>query len=251
MGLENIMSQEELKENFTEFGNYNIIYYGSTFGKGLHLGHFCILYPNLRLDDGIQISDRVTIGENPEENLQTCIGENSKIFSGAMIQSGVKSGKNLILATNAVIRKSSELGEKVIIGLGSEIGSNVKIGSDVKMNSHVFVPDYSEIGDHTYLGPYVVVTNTLHPRCPELWQCIKQTGVKVHDYAKIGAGSLLLPGVEIGEHAIVGAGSVVTKDVNPYEVVIGNPAKKLKDAREITCRDEINLISGSPYYTKK
>jgi acetyltransferase-like isoleucine patch superfamily enzyme len=97
----------------------------------------------------------------------------------------------------------------------------------------VFVPEFSELEDGCWLGPNVVVTNALHPLCPKVKDCLK--GATIRRGAKIGAGVVLLPGVTIGEMALIGAGAVVLSDVPARAVMVGNPARQVKDVDDLTC----------------
>ncbi len=84
------------------------------------------------------------------------------------------------------------------------------------------------------MGPNVVFTDDPHPmNCPRYKDC--KGGAVVRRLARIGANATILPGVEIGENALVGAGSVVVDDVPPGAVVVGNPARVIKNVGELTC----------------
>ena len=84
------------------------------------------------------------------------------------------------------------------------------------------------IEDEVFIGPHAVLTNDLHPHAVGDWEI---TPTLIKKGASIGAGAVVVCGVTIGEGAMVGAGAVVTKDVAPHTLVIGNPAKKIKDLR--------------------
>lgn len=101
------------------------------------------------------------------------------------------------------------------------IGNNVKIGNHCKVQAFSFIPDGVIIGDGVFVGPRVTFCNDKHPPSTTWEQTV------VGDYVSIGAGAVILPGVTLKKHAIVGAGAVVTKDVESYTVVVGNPARVL------------------------
>jgi len=127
-----------------------------------------------------------------------------------------------------------EIGDDVKIGTFVEIQKGAKIGNRCKISSHSFVCEGVILEEEVFVGHNVTFINDRYPRATNEegqlqteadWQCIPTV---VKKGASIGSGSTLLCGITVGEHAIVGAGSVVTKDVPPYSVVVGNPAKVLK-----------------------
>jgi len=119
----------------------------------------------------------------------------------------------------------SNIGAGTTIGAFTEIGG-ATIGIDCKIQAHVFIPPGTEIGDSVFIGPGVRFCNVKKPNPCQKAACYN--GVIVGFGVSIGAGAIILPGVSIGVDAIIGAGAVVTKDVGPWETVVGNPARKIK-----------------------
>ncbi len=116
--------------------------------------------------------------------------------------------------------------------LGYKVGNDVYFPSDLVITQN-FVDNQTtvELGDRVAIAPRVTIVGLSHANRSRVRQMIeKQTiGVKICNDCWIGAGAIILNGVTIGDGAIVGAGAVVTKDVEPYTVVAGNPARKIKD----------------------
>ena len=112
-------------------------------------------------------------------------------------------------------------------------GRHVHFGSDIYLNSNcTFVDDgHIYVGDKTMFGPNVMVLTASHPLDPKLRELGLQYNKDVHigNNVWIGAGAIILPGITIGDNSIVGAGAVVTKDVPSNVVVVGNPAKIIKN----------------------
>ena len=112
-------------------------------------------------------------------------------------------------------------------------GRHVHFGSDIYLNSNcTFVDDgHIYVGDKTMFGPNVMVLTASHPLDPKLRELGLQYNKDVHigNNVWIGAGAIILPGITIGDNSIVGAGAVVTKDVPSTVVVVGNPAKIIKN----------------------
>jgi len=126
------------------------------------------------------------------------------------------------------------IGDNSKIGTFVEIQKNASIGKNVKVSSHTFICEGVQIEDEVFVGHNVSFINDKYPRATgrdrELqteadWHVIETV---VKRGASIGTSSTVLCGVTIGEYAVVGAGSVVTRDVPPYTVVAGNPARILK-----------------------
>lgn len=134
------------------------------------------------------------------------IGEGTKIWHFCHIMSGAKIGSNCSLGQNV------NVGGKAVIGNGVKIQNNVSVYDDVVVEDDVF------------LGPSMVFTNVINPRAfVQRKNEYKRTVLKKG--CSIGANVTIVCGVTIGEYALVGAGSVVTKDVPPYALVYGNPAR--------------------------
>lgn len=124
------------------------------------------------------------------------------------------------------ILEHSYIGEYCIIGQNCAIGPKAKIGNRVKIQNNVSLYEGVICKDDVFIGPSVVFTNVLNPRSfIERKNEFKQTILKKG--CTIGANSTIICGVTIGEYALIGAGSVVTKDVKPYALLVGNPARQI------------------------
>jgi UDP-2-acetamido-3-amino-2,3-dideoxy-glucuronate N-acetyltransferase len=127
-----------------------------------------------------------------------------------------------------------EVGDDTKIGAFVEIQKGAKVGRRCKISSHSFICEGVTIEDEVFIGHNVTFINDRFPRAAtgegqlqtdDDWECVPTL---IKRGASIGSSATLLCGVVVGEGAIVGAGSVVTKDVPPYTVVAGNPARVLK-----------------------
>ena len=155
------------------------------------------------------------------------IGKNCTIRSGVIIYDNVTLGNNVKTGHNVLIREKTTVGNNTLIGTNAVVEENCKIGYNVSIQSDVYIPANCTIEDYVFLGPCVVITNDKYPIREELPHSDLK-GALIRKGASIGANTTILPGIEIGEGAIVGAGSVVTKNVKAWEIVAGNPAKKIK-----------------------
>lgn len=133
------------------------------------------------------------------------IGKNSRIWGFSHIFS------------DAVIGENCNICEHVLIE------NDVVIGNNVTIKSGVYIWDGISIEDNVFVGPSVTFINDKNPRSKQYPEKFDKTFIK--ENASLGANSTIMCGITIGASATVGAGSMVLKDVNSYEVVVGNPAK--------------------------
>ncbi len=189
------------------------------FYAGVNLGKDCI------------VEDYCILGVPPkgkkEGEIKTSIGPGANLRSHTVIYAGNRIGKGFQTGNKVNIRELNEIGDNVSIGTLSVIEHHVKIGNNVRIHSQVFIPEYSVLEDNAWLGPNVVLTNSKYPLSPGAKKNLK--GPIIRKGAKIGANSTILPGVVIGKNALVGAGTVVVRDVPDNGVVVGNPARLIKD----------------------
>lgn len=111
------------------------------------------------------------------------------------------------------------IGDDCNIGAFVEIGKGVVIGDRVRVGAHTFIPTGVTIESDCFVGPRVTFTNDKYPPSDEWGYIVVKRG------AALGAGTVVLPGVVIGECSMIGAGSVVTRNIPPYCVAIGVPAR--------------------------
>jgi len=190
---------------------------------------------NVILGKNVKIQKNVSIGVFPLDSKGLVeIGDNSLIRWGTIIYKNVKIGSKFKTGHHVLIRENTIIGKNVVVGTLSVIDGNTKIGNNVSIQTGVYIPMNTLIEDDVFIGPHAILTNDKYMINPQVYS--KRPVLKgpiIRRGSRIGAGAIILPGVEIGEYSIVGAGAVVTKNVPPYSVVVGNPARKIKDSREI------------------
>lgn len=136
------------------------------------------------------------------------IGENTKIWHFSHILSGSNIGNNCSFGQNCVV------------------GPNVKIGSGVKVQNNVSIYEGVEIENAVFIGPSAVFTNVTNPRAFIVRKSeFKKTLLKYG--CTIGANATIVCGVTIGEYALIGSGAVINRDVKPYALMVGVPAKQI------------------------
>ncbi|KYC45165.1 MAG: UDP-N-acetylglucosamine acyltransferase [Candidatus Methanofastidiosum methylothiophilum] len=145
------------------------------------------------------------------------------VHETAEISKGATIGKNSKIWHQSQIREGAKIGENCIISKCVYIDFNVKIGNNVKIQNGVSVYHGVEVEDDVFLGPHMTFTNDLYPRAfNNNWELVSTL---VKKGASIGANATIICGIIIGEYAMIGSGAVVTKNVPPYGLVFGNPAK--------------------------
>ncbi len=165
--------------------------------------------------------------EEIDSMLEGCeLGKNVHIRSWTVIYEKSLLGNHVETGHNVLIRENTVIGEKTIVGSGTIIDGNVVIGSRVRIESGVYIPPNTTIGNNVFIGPRAVFTNDKYPASKKL------VGAKVGDDSVIGANSTIIAGINIGEGAVIAAGSVVTRDVPPFKVVAGVPARIVGEREE-------------------
>jgi acetyltransferase-like isoleucine patch superfamily enzyme len=128
-----------------------------------------------------------------------------------------------VTGVRVLVRERTRLGAGCVVGSSTIVEGDVDIGDEVVLQSGVYVPTHVTIGDRVFIGPRAVLTNDKFPlrrRAEYLPE-----GPVIEDDASIGANATLLPGVRVGRGAMVAAGAVVTRDVPPWTLAVGVPAR--------------------------
>ena len=144
----------------------------------------------------------------------------------AVIDEGCEIGEDTKIWHFSHIMANCEIGLKCNIGQNVVVSPDVKLGNNVKVQNNVSIYSGVICEDDVFLGPSMVFTNVTNPRSGvnRRGQYAKTT---VKRGASIGANATIVCGHDIGEFAFIGAGAVVTKNVLPYALVVGNPARQI------------------------
>lgn len=193
-----------------------------------------LIYSNVHLGSDSHIGQYTITGNPPagreDGDLETMIGNNALIRSHTVIYAGNTIGNDFCTGHSVIIRECNNIGHNVSIGTLSCIEHHIEIGDNVRIHSNVFIPEYTILKNDCWVGPNVVMTNAVYPLSRDVKDNLQ--GPVIEPFAKIGANTTILPGITIGKYALVGAGSVVTKDIPPYKILAGNPARIIGDVRE-------------------
>jgi len=142
----------------------------------------------------------------------------------AVIDDGCKIGKGTKIWHFSHIMTGSEIGENCNIGQNVVISPGVILGHNVKVQNNVSIYTGVTCDDDVFLGPSMVFTNVINPRSA-INRKDQYGSTIVEKGASIGANATIVCGIRIGKYSFIGAGAVVTKDVKPYALVVGNPAR--------------------------
>jgi acetyltransferase-like isoleucine patch superfamily enzyme len=157
------------------------------------------------------------------------------ISTGAVVFAGSRIGARCVVGDQSCIRERVQLADDCILGRGSLIENDTTVGAGTRIQAEAYITAYSTLEDDVFIAPCVVTTNDNYMGRTEQRKAAMR-GPTIRRSARIGGGAVLCPGVEIGEEAFVGAGAVVTKDVPARKLVVGNPARVLRDVAEAELR---------------
>ena len=202
------------------------------------VGQNVVIYPGTAIGAGCKILDNAVVGKQPslsprstakrEPLAPTVIGPGTVVSTGAIVFAGTQIGARVIIGDQACVRERVVIGDDVVIGRGSLVENDTTIGAMTKIQADAYITAYSTLEEHVFIAPCVVTTNDNYMGRTEQRHALMK-GPTIRRGARVGGGAILCPGVEIGEEAFVGAGAVVTKDVPPRVVVVGSPARVLRD----------------------
>ncbi len=200
-----------------------------------------IVYPETVLGEGVKVLEGAVVGKQPtlsprsrakREPLQpTEIGDGTIVSTGAVVFAGSRIGARVILGDQSCVRERVTIGDDVVVGRASLVENDTTIGDRTRIQADAYVTAYSTLEQDVFIAPCVVTTNdNFMGRTERRHELMK--GPTIRRGARVGGGAILCPAVEIGEEAFVGAGAVVTKDVPPRTVVVGNPARVIREVSD-------------------
>jgi UDP-2-acetamido-3-amino-2,3-dideoxy-glucuronate N-acetyltransferase len=206
-------------------------------GDGVKFGAHVVVYDGVVIGDGCTIGDGAVLGKTPALGRRSTaprgelpalvLDADVIVGAGAIVFAGSQLGPGVIVGDQAFVRERTTIGPETVIGRATGVDNDVSIGARVRLQSQGYVTAYSVIEDDVFFGPCAMTTNddtmARHPKGVAL------RGATLRRACRIGGGAILLPGVEVGEEAFVAAGAVVTSDVAPRKVVMGVPARMVRD----------------------
>jgi acetyltransferase-like isoleucine patch superfamily enzyme len=196
------------------------------------------VYPGTVLGEGVRVLENAVVGKQPALGPHSTasrdalppavVGDGTIVSTGAIVFAGARIGAGCILGDQSCVRERVTIADDVVVGRGSLVENDTTIGAGTRIQAEAYVTAYSTLEENVFIAPCVVTTNDNFMGRTEKRKALMQ-GPTIRRGARVGGGAILCPGVEIGEEAFVGAGAVVTKDVPPRKVVVGSPARILRD----------------------
>ena len=200
-----------------ELGGNVVIHAGTVFGG------------EVQIQDGAVIGKPLALGARstaPRDPLPPAeIGSGAKVCALAVVVAGARIGSGAVIGDQAHVRERAVVGDGTVVGRGSAVDNDVTIGERVRIQTNVYITAGTVVEDDIFLGPCAMTTNddTMNRDPGDLRPPVLRRA------CRIGGGAVLVPGVEIGEEAYVAAGSVVTPDVPARAVVMGVPARVVRE----------------------
>jgi UDP-2-acetamido-3-amino-2,3-dideoxy-glucuronate N-acetyltransferase len=206
-------------------------------GRDVVFGAHVVVHDGVVIGDGCTIQDGAVLGKPPSLSPRSAAARGELeplvleagvvVCAQAIVFAGSRIGAGSIVGDQAYVRERTTIGANTVIGRGSGIDNDVRVGDRVRIQSQVYITACSVVEDDVFVGPCAMTTNddsmARRPGDEPL------VGATLRRACRIGGGAVLLPGVEIGEEAFVAAGAVVTSDVQARKVVMGVPARMVKD----------------------
>lgn len=223
----------------SQLGHNSVVFENAIIGKNCRIGSFVVIHPDTVIGDNVRIDDHSVVGKLPmkaalsaitqEQELPPCmVGDGVILGTSVVVYRGCTLNKGVMVADLASVRENAEIGELTIVGRGVTVENKVKIGRKCKLESEAYITALSEIADGCFIAPEVTFTNdNFLGRTKERFKYHK--GVTMKRGARIGANVTVLPGITIHEDALVAAGSIVTKDAPAKKIVMGAPARVVRD----------------------
>jgi acetyltransferase-like isoleucine patch superfamily enzyme len=179
-----------------------------------------------------EVHPTAIVGEVPGRSIPSLalrVGSHAVVRAHSVIYAGSQIGSYLETGHGVVIREENRIGDHLSIWNNSTIDYGCIVGNHVRIHCNVYVAQFTVIEDDVFLAPGVMIANDRHPICKD---CMK--GPTIKRGARVGINATLLPEIVVGEESLIGAGAVVTKDVPAGAVVVGNPARVIGRAKDLT-----------------
>ena len=200
-----------------------------------------VVYPGTVIGEGCRILEYAVIGKQPtlsprstakrEELPPLEVGPGTVVSTGAVVFAGTTLGERVVVGDQACVRERCTIGDDVVIGRGSLVENDTSVGALTKIQAHAYITAYSLLEESVFIAPCVITTNdNFMGRTEKRHELVK--GPTIRRGARVGGGAVLLPGIEVGEEAFVGAGAVVLGDVPARAVVVGSPARQIREVPE-------------------
>ncbi len=200
-----------------------------------------IIYENVHIGANSFIGAQCILGERLADYLKNdnysnpvlTVGKGSVIRSGTIIYASTLTGENFQTGNRALIREYSVFGNNCSFGALFQSDGYVKAGNNCRFHNNVFIATYTTIEDDVHFYPMSCTVDSLHPPCQK-----GREGPYFEKGVIVGAKALILPRVRIGASSVIAGGSIVTQSSPPNSVLVGAPARVVKERSEVRCHVE-------------
>ena len=205
-------------------------------GADVSFGAHVVVHAGTVLGDGCTIEDHVVLGKPPRLSERSAargavgalrLGSGVTVCAGTIVLAGATIGDGALIGDQAFVRERSRIGAGSIVGRGSVVDNDVVLGERVRVQTNVYLTAFTVVEDDVFVGPGAVTTNDDTIGRRQHGEPLR--GATLRRACRIGGGSVLTPGVEVGEEAFVAAAALVTHDVPARTVVMGVPARVVRD----------------------
>jgi acetyltransferase-like isoleucine patch superfamily enzyme len=222
----------------TTLGEYCVIGPDVRVGTGCRIGHHVVIHDGTAIGNDVRIDDHATLGKRPMKAANSAttsdrelppltLGDTCIVGTGVVLYRGAAIDARVLMADLCTVREDVRIGRGTIVGRGVTVENVCDIGRYCKLESESYITAYSTLEDRVFVAPGVMCSNdNFVGRTAERFKHFK--GLTVRKGARLGVGTVYLPGVTIGEDALVAAGSVVTRDLPARMISMGRPAKPLR-----------------------
>jgi UDP-3-O-[3-hydroxymyristoyl] glucosamine N-acyltransferase len=223
----------------TIIGHFSVIEEGVVLGDHVTVGNNVTIHAHTVIGHYVSISDNCVIGRWPKPAKASTvkvdihlpplfIGDETIIGANTVLYRGSTLGSEVMVGDLASVREKCTIGDRVVIGRGVAVENQVTIGSFTKIQTNAYITAYTTLEEDVFMAPMVTTTNdNFMGRTRERFQYVR--GPRVKRGARVGGGSILLPGVTIAEESFIAAGALVNRDTQAKKLYIGVPARELRD----------------------
>jgi len=207
-------------------------------GTGVVFGANVVVYDDTEIGDGCFIQDGAVLGKIPSLSPSSTakrgeleplrLGPGCVVSTGAIVYRGVSTGPGCVIGDLASVRERCLLGERVVVGRGTCVENDTTIGDRTRIQSNAYITAYMTIESDVFVAPCVQTTNDNFMGRTEKRHALIR-GATIRRGARVGGGVVLCPGIEIGAEAFIAAGAVVTRDAPAGKVLVGVPARVVRD----------------------
>ncbi len=204
----------------------------ATVGPRVRFGAHVVVHDGVVLGEGCVVEDHAVLGKPTARGRAggappLVLGAGARVGTGAVVFAGASVGPGAIVGDQAFVRERAVVGAGSVVGRGTAVDNDVVVGARVSLQTGVYLTAFSSVEDDVFVGPCAMTTNDSTMARHEPGHALR--GATLRRACRVGGGAVLTPGVEVGEEAFVAAGAVVTRDVPARAVVMGVPARVVRE----------------------